>query len=144
MGGGARARRGAHGKRQIPIPLKRPNLNMYFCIFNHSINFFNESNSLIYTFFLGWFCKIFFHLIANGYEGFDLIISLVNKSHIFTFRVFQLKFIKFCLILWCFFRFWIYYSTSLLFAEIIFFLGCILWYSFHAHIFTTLHILRHL
>ena len=59
----------------------------------------------MFTLFSCWFCKSLFHLTANGYESFNLIISSFNRGFFFTFRISQLHFVYTCLFLGAHFDF---------------------------------------
>ena len=53
---------------------------LYFYSINHFQMNINESNALIHILFSCINYKLFFHLTANGYENFDLIISSFNRG----------------------------------------------------------------
>lgn len=120
-------------------------LAQYECnlgIFNH-LSIFLKSTFIIQSHFFPvlfscWFCKLYFELTANDYEGFNLVFSLFKRGIIFTFQISQLYFINSCLFLRCSFKCWKYCPASLLLADIVFFL---LSYVSPLHISNTLYIL---
>ena len=110
-------------------------------LYFHQIHF-NEYNAKKYTLFSCRFCKFFFHLSANGYENFNLIISPFNWSFFSPFDSPNSTSSTF--FLGCSIRFCSHRPTFFLLTNIIIFFSIILCLLSHAHISTTLYMLLHL